>query len=71
MDSVNQKLKRVNPLKEDMKGLCKNSIEDNVVWNFMLRPVNMDFYSKSKFRRGDKNRKDCYEKDLEVCYMED
>ena len=28
MDSVNQKLKRVNPLKEDMKGLEKNSIEN-------------------------------------------
>ena len=41
MDSVNEKLKRVNPLKEDMKGLCKNSIEENVGWNFMLRSVNM------------------------------
>ena len=28
MDSVNKKLKRVNPLKEDMKGLEKNSIEN-------------------------------------------
>ena len=28
MDSVNEKLIRVNPLKEDMKGLSKNSIEN-------------------------------------------
>ena len=64
MDSVNQKLKRVNPLKEDMKGLCKNSIEDNVVWNFMLRSVNMDSYNKPNFRRG-KTRKYCYEENYD------
>ena len=70
MDNENGKLTRVNPLKEDLKGLCKNSIEDNVVWNFMLRSVNMDSYNKPNFRRGN-NRKYCYEEDLGGYYMKE